>query len=63
MLKGEEYKVEGIVWYKGKSALHQYLVLWIGYPITEASWGLVSHLKHAPLILEDYLCKVSKSKD
>ena len=62
VIKGEkEYEVEGILQHKGEDALHWYLVLWKAYPLIEASWELVSHLEHAPLILEEYLCKVAKS--
>ena len=32
-----------------------YMVMCKGYPITEASWEPESHLRNAPLILEDYL--------
>ena len=58
----EEYEVEGILRHKGKGASHRYLVLWKGYPLTEASWELVSHLEHAPIILEEYLRKIAKSR-
>ena len=62
VIKGEEeYEVKGILRHKGEGALHRYLVLWKGYPLTEASWDPISHLKHAPVILEEYLCKVAKS--
>ena len=54
----EEYEVEAILRHKGKGARHLYLVMWKGYPITKASWEPESHLRHAPLILEDYLCRV-----
>ena len=57
----EEYEVEGILRHKGEGASRRYLVLWKGYPLTEASWEPVSHLEHAPLILEEYLRKVAKS--
>ena len=57
----EEYEVEGILRHKGESASRRYLVLWKGYPLTEASWEPVSHLEHAPLILEEYLRKIAKS--
>ena len=33
----EEYEVEGILRHKGEGALRRYLVLWKGYPLTEAS--------------------------
>ena len=51
----EEYEVEAILTHKGKGARRLYLVMWKGYPITEASWEPRSHLQNAPLILEDYL--------
>ena len=54
----EEYKVEAILRHKGKRARRLYLVMWKGYPITEASWEPESHLQNAPLILEDYLRRV-----
>ena len=57
----EEYEVEGILRHKGEGASHRYLVLWKGYPLIETSWESVSHLEHAPIILEEYLCKVDKS--
>ena len=51
----EEYEVEAILKHKGKSARRLYLVMWKGYPITEASWEPESHLQNAPLILEGLL--------
>ena len=51
----EEYEVEAILRHKGKGARRLYLVMWKGYPITEASWEPELHLQNAPLILEDYL--------
>ena len=54
----EEYEVEAILRHKGKGARRLYLVMWKGYPITEASWEPESHLRNAPLILEDYLRRV-----
>ena len=59
MVEGEEeYEVEAILRHKGKGARRLYLVMWKGYPITEASWEPESHLRNAPLILEDYLRRV-----
>ena len=49
----EYYEVEGILRHKGKEARRLYLVMWKGYPITEASGEPESHLQDAPLILED----------
>ena len=54
----EEYEVEAILRHKGKGSWRLYLVMWKGYPITEASWEPESHLQNAPLILEDYLRRV-----
>ena len=54
----EEYEVEAILRHKGKGAWCLYLVMWKGYPITEASWEPEYHLRNAPLILEDYLHRV-----
>ena len=59
MVEGEEgYEVEAILKHKGKGARHLYLMMWKGYPITEASWEPKLHLRNAPLILEDYLHRV-----
>ena len=59
MVNGEEeYEVGAILKHKAKGARHLYLVMWKGYPITEASWELESHLQNAPLILDDYLRRV-----
>ena len=54
----EEYEVEAILRHKGKGARPLYLVMSKGYPIIEASWEPESHLRNAPLILEDYLRRV-----
>ena len=54
----EEYEVEAILRHKGKGVQRLYLVMWKGYPITEASWEPESHLRNAPLPLEDYLRRV-----
>ena len=50
-----EYEVEGILRHKGTGAQRRYLVLWKGYPLTEATWEPKSHLTNAPDILEEYL--------
>ena len=50
--------MEAILKHKGKGAWRLYLVMRQGYPITEASWEPESHLRNAPLILEDYLRRV-----
>ena len=53
-----EYEVEGILRHQGTSARRRYLVLWKGYPLTDATWEPKSHLTNAPDILEEYLCWV-----
>ena len=50
-----EYEVKGILWHQGTGAQRQYLVLWKGYPFTEAIWEPESHLTNAPDIVEEYL--------
>ena len=58
-----EYEAEGILWHKGKGAHRRYLVLWKGYPLTEATWEPAVHLEHAPDILEDYLRQVQQQEN
>ena len=56
LVEGEpEYEVEAILRHRGKGAKRQYLILWKGYPLDEATWEPESHLTHAPEILEEYL--------
>ena len=52
-----ECEVEGTLRHHGKGARHRYLVLWKGYPLTEATWEPESHLANALDILEEYLCR------
>ena len=40
----EEYKFEAILRHKGSGARRLYQVLWMGYPIIEASWEPELHL-------------------
>ena len=49
-----EYEVEAILCHRGKGAQRRYLILWKGYPLSEATWELESHLLNAPDILADY---------
>jgi hypothetical protein len=55
-----EYEVEGILRHKGKGAHRRYLVLWKGYPLTEATWEPAMHLDNTPEILETYLRRVNE---
>ena len=58
----EEYEVEMILRHKGQEARRRYLVLWTGYPITEASWEPESSLQNAPRILADYLRRIAEDQ-
>ena len=56
LVEGEpEYEVESIARHRGKGARRRYLVVWKGYPLSEATWEPESSLLHAPEILADYL--------
>ena len=50
-----EYEVEAIIRHKGTGSHRRYLVLWKGYPLTEATWEPESNLLHANEILAEYL--------
>ena len=50
-----EYEVEDLIRHRGYGARQQYLVLWKGYPFTEATWEYERDLKNAPDILDAYL--------
>ena len=59
LVDGElEYEVEAILRHRGKGAQRRYLILWKGYPLSEATWELEFHLLNAPNILADYLRRV-----
>ena len=59
LVDGElEYEVEAILHHRGKGAQCIYLILWKGYPLSEATWEPESHLLNAPNILADYLHRV-----
>ena len=57
-----EYEVEAILWHRSTGAQRRYLVVWKGYPLTEATWEPESHLVNAPEILVDYLCHVAAQR-
>ena len=50
-----EYEVEDLIQHCGRGMRQQYLVLWKGYPFTEATWKYERDHKNAPDILEAYL--------
>ena len=59
LVDGElEYEVEAILRHCGKGAQRRYLILWKGYPLSEATWEPESHLLNALDILVDYLRRV-----
>ena len=57
-----EYDVEAILRHRGEGVRHQYLVLWKGYDLSEATWEPKSHLANALDILADYLRHVQTPK-
>jgi Chromo (CHRromatin Organisation MOdifier) domain len=53
--EGEEvYKVEQILEHRKCRQGYEYLIKWVGYPLTEASWELKSNLTGATDILQEY---------
>ena len=60
LVEGElEYEVEAIARHRGTGAQRRYLVIWKGYPLSEATWEPESNLLHAPDVLADYLRRVT----
>ena len=60
LVDGElEYEAETILRHKGRGARCRYLVVWKGYPLTEATWEPESNLSNAPVVLADYLRRVA----
>ena len=57
-----EYEVEGVLRHKGKGPNRRYLVMWRGYPLTEATWEPASSFTHAQEILQDYLRRVDEAR-
>ena len=63
LIEGElEYEVESIARHRGKGARTRYLVIWKGYPLSEATWEPESSLLRAPDVLADYLRRTSTSE-
>ena len=50
----EEYEVEQILDSCLRRQQLQYLVLWKGYPISDAMWELVTHLQNAPKAIQAF---------
>ena len=57
-----ENEVEPILRHQGKGAQGQYLILWKGYDLSQATWEPELHLANAPNILADYLRRVQTSE-
>jgi hypothetical protein len=51
---GDEYEVEQILDSRVRRRQLQYLVMWKGYPISEATWEPVSHLQNAPDAIHNF---------
>ena len=51
---GEEYEVDQILDSRYRRRQLQYLVLWKGYPISDATWEPVTHLQNAPEAIHDF---------
>jgi len=49
-----EYRVEKILDHKRKRNRDYYLVKWQGYPLSDATWEPMEHLKHARKTVEDF---------
>ena len=55
IIQGEpEFEVEQILRHRGSVRHRQYLVLWKGYPVHEATWEPASNLTNCPDILAQY---------
>jgi Chromo (CHRromatin Organisation MOdifier) domain len=53
--EGEEvYEVEQILKHRKRGQGYEYLIKWVSYPITKASWELKSNLTGATDILQEY---------
>eukprot|EP00210_Caulerpa_lentillifera_P002711 g2591.t1 len=50
----EEYEVERILRHRGTKKRREFLVLWKGYPVHEATWEPFSNLANCPKILNEY---------
>jgi hypothetical protein len=51
---GEEYEVDQILDSRYRRRQLQYLVLWKGYPISDATWEPITHLQNAPEAIHDF---------
>ncbi|KAF2647070.1 hypothetical protein K491DRAFT_553316, partial [Lophiostoma macrostomum CBS 122681] len=43
-IKGDQYKVEGILTHKGQPGKLRYLIKWLGWPVEESTWEPESNL-------------------
>jgi hypothetical protein len=51
---GEEYEVDQILDSRWHRRHLQYLVLWRGYPMSEATWEPSENLQNAPEVVQDF---------
>ena len=51
---GEEYEVDQILDSRYRRRQLQYLVLWKGYPISDATWEPITHLQNALEAIRDF---------
>lgn len=49
-----EYEVESLLAHQSVDGVLRYLVKWVGYPITKATWEPEANLGNATAILEAY---------
>lgn len=59
----KEYEVETILDKRILRGKTQYLVKWAGYPLHDATWEPVNHLKNAQGKVKDFLMRTSNLKE
>lgn len=53
----QQFEVEKILRHRVVRRRHKFLVLWLGYPISEATWEPISALTNASDVVRDYLAQ------
>ena len=54
LMTGEEYEVDQILNSRWHCRHLQYLVLWKGYPMSDATWEPSANLQNAPEVVQDF---------